>query len=745
LHYSKAEAERYPYPVPHTTGYQNWADGTQRDVAGWGNGTSTHRNFVRKISSDFGWDFAPAFLTSGIQRLELLSRYSASLEGARVRQDHAARSVLLTVSARVVASRAVQGVLKVKILQAGVVVAGTECDPALVQGEQDVELKLNVTDPLLWWPVGYGEPQLYDLQLDLEAGGERSKLQKRVGLRTVELVTDPRPNGESFFFRVNGVDVFAKGSNFIPANAFQPRAEHDLEWILRSAVEANMNMVRVWGGGMYQVDSFYELADELGLMIWQEMMFGCALYPTHQAFLDTVRVELQQQLLRLQHHASIVIWGGNNENEVALNWYEASKANRDVYVVDYNALYVDTARKTLLDLDPDVAFIDSSPSNGPLAKAPYTKRWGDAKSPDFGDIHYYNYLADCEDHTTYPRARFISEHGYQSFPSFLEYEPVLAEEDWSRNSTQLSLRQRHPGGQEQMVNMVGSHFLLPPEFGTEQRKVFDDFLYLTQVQQSKCYETSFTQWRRLRSVAEVNTMGVLYWQLNDVWQGPSWSSMEHSGRWRLAHSAVQRSFEPVLVSMVQEQGQVRIFLTSDLVKSINAIVNVSLQRFDGKPVTWSRPCTVAVRAGTVECDTVSVHEALVATGCSKSNCFFMAEGATDESDARALRAHVFLTPLKEAQLPVARVSISDVRVDGQRASMRISADAVAVYAALESSVVGRFSQNAMLLLPGEIVEVQFFARKAINATSFQSTLRARSLRDTYSESHPASHHHGLYV
>jgi beta-mannosidase len=613
-----------------------------------------------------------------------------------------------------------------------------------LEGEQDVELKLNVTDPLLWWPVGYGKPQLYDLQLDLEAAGERSELRRRLGLRTVELVTDPRPNGNSFFFRVNGVDVFAKGSNFIPADAFQPRAEQDLDWILRSAVEANMNMVRVWGGGMYQVDAFYELADELGLMIWQEMMFGCALYPRHPAFLDSVRVELQQQVLRLQHHASIVIWGGNNENEAALDWYAASRANRDAYVLDYNALYIETARDALLDLDPDVAFIDSSPSNGLLVEAPYTKRWGDVQSPDFGDVHYYNYDADCEDHTTYPRARFVSEHGYQSFPSFLEYEPVLSEEDWSRNSTQLAFRQRHPGGQAEMLAQVGSHFLLPAEFADErltqeqrrvaQRKVFDDFLYLTQVQQSKCYETSFAQWRRLRSVAEVNTMGVLYWQLNDVWQGPSWSSMEHSGRWRLTHSAVQRSFEPVLVSMVQEQGQVRVFLTNDLVESIHSSLKVSLQRFDGKPTSWSQACTMAVQAGTVECPPVDMHEALAATGCSKSTCFFLAQGATTESEARALRAHFFLTPLKEAQLPPARLTVSEVSVDGLRASMKVSTDAVAVYASLESPIVGRFSRNGMLMLPGETVDVAFAAREPIdNMEAFQSTLRVRSLRDTYSE------------
>ena len=296
--------------------------------------------------------------------------------------------------------------------------------------------------------------------------------------------------------------MYAKGSNLIPLGVFEDRVtDEDIEWTLSQAVDANMNMVRVWGGGRYQPAAFYQLASELGLMVWQEMIFACALYPRDAAFLSLVSREVDEQVRRLATHPSIVIWGGNNENEGAMHWYTPSQtvAGRDIYLADYVKLYVDTIRPAVGAADPDGRpFVDSSPSSGLLSAEPYVKRWGDVQAWSWGDVHYYNYDADCEDRTTYPQGRFVSEHGFQSFPSFRLYRNVTAPADWSRESSQLFYRQRHEHGNEQVLAMIGRHYAVPPANASDaatQQQIFDDYLWLTQLQQARRYETAFGEWR----------------------------------------------------------------------------------------------------------------------------------------------------------------------------------------------------------------------------------------------------------
>ena len=304
-----------------------------------------------------------------------------------------------------------------------------------------------------------------------------------------------------------------------------------------------------------------------GLMVWQEMIFACALYPRDESFLALVDAEVRQQVRRLATHTSIVIWGGNNENEAALNWYEPSRGQRDLYLTDYVKLYVDTVMPAIRATDYDRRpAVDTSPSNGLLSVDPYVKRWGvtstkaKASAGSWGDIHYYNYEADCEDASTYPLARFVSEHGFQSFPSMDVYDKVTDQIDWSRESRFSEFRMRHPDGNAQELAMISRHFRVPPANCTppaagqpahcEQRRLFASYLYLTQLQQARCYETAFTHWRRHRST-NANTMGILYWQLNSIWQGPDWSTIEYDGRLRLAHHASRRAFAPLLLSAVR--------------------------------------------------------------------------------------------------------------------------------------------------------------------------------------------------
>lgn len=287
-------------------------------------------------------------------------------------------------------------------------------------------------------------------------------------------------------------------------------------------------------------------------------MNGSALYPRTTEFLDLVETEVEQQIRRLQSHPSIALWGGNNENEVAMSWFSQSTTNRDLYIVDYYVLYIQSVYKVIHREDPDRAWVDSSPSNGVISHDPYVKRWGHPGDLNYGDLHHYDFDSDCELYTSFPNARFISEFGFQSLPSFESYSKVTSMEDWNRKSDLIGYRQRHEKGNEQIDYMIDLHFRLPPALSADnnaltQKKLFDDFLYLSQLQQSRCYDTAITNWRR-RKATKSKTMGILYWQLNDVWQGPTWSSIEYGGKWKPLHYHLRRVFSPVIVSTYEDRA-----------------------------------------------------------------------------------------------------------------------------------------------------------------------------------------------
>lgn len=619
---SLAEAARraaaYPYTVPHSVYHHTWSE-------------PSHRNFVRKAQSDFGWDWGPSLIPTGLTgNIELRARWSneVQLAGVAISQEHReSGAVALRVSGWLdtpIGSRPpmelypslelrlelcyprCDGQPMQRMIGKGALTLPPGNDASAMRRDAAIP-PLLVGSPRLWWPRGYGAPETYELLAtlclspdavglgsnidnsgsgdlqNLRSSGSRlpgnlgganvgvpncsAPLRRRVGLRRVELVQDAEPppksgapNGTSFFFRLNGVPIFAKGANAIPSHVFASAEASAAgvahwRWILRRAAAAHMNMVRVWGGGRYQPEAFYMACDEMGIMVWQEFVFACALYPRDRPFLELVRREVVEQTARLQTHSSVVIWGANNENEQALGWYEEARSNHDVYLVDEVKLYLDTVLPAVASADPDARpIVDSSPSNGVISSDPYVKRWGTASSSSWGDIHYYNYFSDCEDPDSYPAARFVSEHGFQSFPSFSQYSRVMSPEDWSRESPFAAFRMRHPDGNAQVLAMMRRHFRVPPASAgaglagnRSQARLFDDWLWLTQAQQARCYETAIHRWRRDRA-SNARTMGILYWQLNSIWQGPDWSTLEYDGTPRLAHHAVSRAFMPLLLS-----------------------------------------------------------------------------------------------------------------------------------------------------------------------------------------------------
>jgi len=459
--------------------------------------------------------------------------------------------------------------------------------------------------------------------------------------------------GESFFFRVNGVPIYAQGANLIPLHILHTRpTPANVTRLLAAALRAHMNMVRIWGGGLYQQRALYDFCDRHGLMVWQEVMAACNPYPLSADILNEFVAEARHQVRRLGGHPSVVIWGGNNEVEVSLDWFRATRNNTRLYVADFVRLFSQDLRDAILQLDPHTPYVDSSPSNMLYAKDPYVKRWGNPQDAQYGDVHYYNYLDNCRDHTIYPRSKFISEYGYQSFPSWQTLAPFTAPQDWSPNSQLARSRQRHANGDIELLAQMARHFRLPaawntsvlagpPEEGGEAGlPLFKHWTYLTQVQQALCYETALGTWRRLRGDPQALNMGVLYWQLNDIWPGYSWSSINYGGRWKVLHYLVRRVFSPVTVIGLIENGTAQAFASSNLqqpaagtltvrIVSLPAPSNTSAANTTSAlvpPPTCNDPPLHVINVTLPPLSTrvvwsQMVHELMAASGCSETTCY----------------------------------------------------------------------------------------------------------------------------
>ncbi|KAJ3613145.1 hypothetical protein NHX12_019397 [Muraenolepis orangiensis] len=389
-----------------------------------------HVNYIRKEQSSFSWDWGPSFPTAGLWKGVRLEAFDA------LRLVHVSTVPMYNRTSSgwsVQVELLVDAVEEVTRGQLTLSLPGLDTWQTFPlrflpgRTRNTFTLHINTSRPVrLWWPSGHGDRPSY--QLSVRAVLEPNTTftaDAQVYFRSVELIQEPIPGspGLSFYFRVNGKALFMKGSNWIPAHAFQDLVTPaSVRRLLESAVEANMNTLRVWGGGVYQQDLFYSICDELGVM---DLMFACALYPTEEDFLSTVREEVLQQVRRLKSHPSVVVWSGNNENEAALatDWFGIPAAQRPLYLKDYVRLYVDNIRAVVLEEDQSRPFLASSPTNGLASEL---QGWvaEDPYDPHYGDTHYYNYTHDCWDWTQFPRTRFASEYGFQSWPSFSTLQKV---------------------------------------------------------------------------------------------------------------------------------------------------------------------------------------------------------------------------------------------------------------------------------------------------------------------------------
>lgn len=486
---------------------------------------------IRKQGCQFGWDWGPRFVTAGVWRPVRIEAWSGNrLRSVRIEQSH--KKAQVTLRAEVALARPdPRAQFRFTISRDGVQIA-EKVGPANA-------LSVVVNDPQLWWPAGQGAQPLYQVTVVLqgEDNGEADQWTRRIGLRTIELdrekdgleKTDAKtPRLQRFGFRVNGRLIFAKGANWIPAHSFVTSATRaDYLVSLQAAVEANMNMVRLWGGGIYECDTFYDLCDELGLLVWHDHMFACSLYPGDRPFLEAVRREIHDQVPRIRHHACLALWCGNNEL-VMLNQdlLESIRARRR----DYHRLFFETIPEALAEVDPATPYLHSSPAYA-LTGYPDTKQ----PSHDEHDWQVWHARKPVE-HYESTQHRFVSEFGMQSYPSLPLARTFCAEEELNVFSPTFQNHQKNAGGNGTILDYTTRLYRLPLDYGS--------LAYLSQLNQAYCMRIAVEHFRR----RQPRCLGALYWQLNDCWPVASWSSLEFGGRWKALHSAAQRFFAPALVS-----------------------------------------------------------------------------------------------------------------------------------------------------------------------------------------------------
>ncbi|XP_014417517.2 beta-mannosidase [Camelus ferus] len=703
-----------------------------------------HVNFIRKEQCSFSWDWGPSFPTQGIWKDVRIEAYNIchleSFTFSPIYDDRTQEwNLEIESSFDVVSSKPVSGqvIIAIPKLQTRQM-HGIK----LQHGERIVKLFVKINKNIIiepWWPHGHGNQTGYNMTVLFKLdGGLSFEKSAKVYFRTVELIEEPieESSGLSFYFKINGFPIFLKGSNWIPADSFQDRVTSAmLRRLLKSAVDANMNTLRVWGGGIYEQDEFYELCDELGIMIWQDFMFACALYPTDRGFVDSVRAEVAYQIMRLKSHPSIIIWSGNNENEAALmmNWYAIQPSDMPTYINDYVTLYVKNIRKVVLKGDQTRPFITSSPTNGAQSVA---EGWV-AKNPydtHFGDVHFYDYTGDCWDWTIFPKARFASEYGYQSWPSFSTLEKVSSEEDWFYKSNFSLHRQHHANGNSEMLHQARLHFKLPQS--ADRLRMFRDTIYLTQVMQAQCVKTETEFYRRSRSEivdGEGHTMGALYWQLNDIWQAPSWSSLEYGGKWKMLHYFARHFFAPLLPVGFENNDVFFIYGVSDLHSDRNVTLTVRVHAWSSLEPVCSKTTKVFVMkaGGSALIYKEPVPELLRrCRSCTRRSCvvsFYLSTGSKPLSPTN----HHFLSSLKEAEgLQKAHITA----VISQRKDtfvFDLATSAVAPFVWLDvGSIAGRFSDNGFLLTE-KTRTVLFYPWEPTSKSELEQSFHVTSLTDIY--------------
>lgn len=673
--------------------------------------------FTRKAGYHYGWDWGPRFVTSGIWRpVSLKAWNNAKINNLQVVQE--------SVSAQ---SASIKAIFEVDATATGSAELELTCSndsslkatgtinlkPGLCRGEVD----LTINNPKLWWTNGLGEAFLYNMNGTLKIDDiVIDGIQVNVGLRTVKVIQEPDSLGKSFYVELNGKPVFMKGANYIPNDNFLPRVTaEEYEKVVKSAFDTKMNMLRVWGGGIYENDVFYDLCDKYGILVWQDFMFACSMYPDNNALLENIRLEAVDNVKRLRNHPSIGLWCGNNEIDVA--WQQNNENGGWGWKQQYNPeqrkaiwhAYDTIFHKILADVvkeyDTDRFYWSSSPMAG----------WG--KHSDFaahsGDIHYWDVWwgqKPFEEYETHI-GRFMSEYGFQSFPEFNTVKTYTIPADYDIFSEVMKAHQRSSIGNGTIKNYMQRDYKVPTDF----RK----FLYVGQLLQAEGIKFAMEAHRR----AKPYCMGTLFWQINDCWPVASWSSTDYYRRWKAQQYYAKKAFSDVLVSPDLDSTKVSVFVVNDLHEKKNTTLLLKVIDFSGK-VLFEKTITAALEPNSSKEFFKDDVSGIVPAQALKTSLLYT---EVKEGDNILSSNILYFLPPKDLSLPKTSV-ISEVKEENGVYTLHLSSVKLVknLYLSLENGN-GFFSDNYFDILPGQTVVITFTPENSMDLKTFTSNLKMMKL------------------
>ncbi|UOU98046.1 hypothetical protein MUU74_16320 [Chryseobacterium daecheongense] len=525
------------------------------------------RSFVRKTQYHFGWDWGPRLVTAGIWKgVKLEFWNNAKLENVKVGQKNLTKDKAdLAIQAEIIAEKEGEYIVSIN---------SKPFDFQLKKGKNTIQIPYTINNPKLWQPNGWGKQELYLIRVSLQKGSIHiADKDFNIGLRTVELIQEKDSKGKSFYFKVNGNPLYIKGTNWIPGDSFSPRmTKEKYQHLIKQAKEANMNMIRVWGGGIYEEDEFYKACDENGILVWQDFMFAGSFYPSDEHFLNNVKEEVKDQVNRLQNHPSIALWCGNNEvDEAIVNWgyqkqFNYSKEDSLQVWKDYRKVFHELIPNTLKEnatADKNI-YWPSSPSIG----------WGHQESLTEGDSHYWGVWWGEQPFEIYNEkvGRFMSEYGFQGMPTLETTKTMFSgNPDLSLQNPTIKAHEKHSRGWQIIDEYIKRDYILPADFVK--------YNYVSQLVQARGMQIAIEAHRR----AKPYNMGTLYWQLNDCWPVVSWSSIDYLGNWKALHYQVKRSFEQQVILTEEKDGNLNFYAINDELKKFNNIsLSIQVAKFNGE-------------------------------------------------------------------------------------------------------------------------------------------------------------------
>lgn len=676
---------------------------------------------VRKAGYHYGWDWGPRIVTSGIWKpVYLVGWNDAKIDNIHYIQSNvSAKKADIKARATVIADK--EGDVTLTITAEGIKNTWHKTMP-VKKGINVIETDLTIKQPKLWWSNGLGEPHLYPFTASITMNGTTCDTETtNLGIRSLRVVNEKDEYGHSFYFELNGVKVFAKGANYIPQDNFLPRVTPErYEKTILDAKNVNMNMLRVWGGGIYENDIFYDLCDQHGILVWQDFMFACSTYPMNPEMLDNIRHEAIDNVIRLRNHPCLAIWCGNNENHtVWFNWGWMRKYKKmgvyDQMWKDHNDLFQHLLPEVVQEYDATTFYWPSSPYGGnPEARCESGKEdW----NPD-GDAHYWNVWQGRDPITQFNKikARFFSEYGFQSFPEYqsvLKYAPE--KRDHNIYSDVMMAHQRGGAIANERIESITKQ-----EYG--QPKDFASTLYLSILLQGDAIKTAMEAHRRMMPY----NMGSLVWQHNDCWPVASWASRDYYGRWKAQHYFTKKSFQDILVSPIEEEGAVNIYMVSDRLKATKGELTVQVLDLKGNIIS-EKTKQVTVPANTSKIQYTASTEELL-SGKDRNEVFIHAR-FQEKGQEQVITNNYFLTRYKDIQFPKAVIQTESVAAgDGFDVTLRCDVFARAVFLSLEG-IDNFFSDNYFDLIPGEAVTIH--VTTSLDKATFDRQLQCISICDAF--------------